>query len=121
MRQEPQKGAPVVHGSEPAEPTSKHVEAQLPVDPVSVFAPWAAGTERAMRLRMHRARDIAQARASRSKHPTARSIYWTAAQVASGWVFARAPQDDLSDILEALSRLFLVAGTLERLEAPDER
>jgi hypothetical protein len=41
--------------------------------------------------------------------------------MAGDWVFARAPSNALKDVLEALSRLFLVAGTVERIEAPDER
>jgi hypothetical protein len=41
--------------------------------------------------------------------------------MAADWVFVRAPEDHLQDVLASLSRLFLVAGTVERLEAPDER
>jgi hypothetical protein len=55
----------------------------------------------------------------RSKHGRARQIYWLAAQIAGDWVFTPAPNDELTDVLEALSRLFLVAGMVERLEAPD--
>src|SRR4051794_39680073 len=88
---------------------------------VDIFAPWSGADERALRLRIHRARDIAQARAGRSKHTRARAVYWIAAQLAGDWVFARAPNESLEGVLEALSRLFLVAGTLERLEVPDEQ
>ena len=95
-----------------------------PIDPelhaVDIYAPWCASFERQLRIRVHRARDIAQARACRSKHGRARSLYWMAAQMAGDWVFRRAPNEDLEEILAALSRLFLVAGATERLEAPDE-
>jgi len=90
------------------------------LSPIDVFAPWAAGEERGLRLRIHKARDIAQARAARSRHVHARSIYWSAAEIAHAWVFQRAPSDQLNDILEALTRLFLAAGAIERLEAPNE-
>lgn len=90
-----------------------------PLDPVRVFAPWCGDEERALRVRIHRARDIAQARAARSKHCHARSLYWMSAQFAGDWVFTRAPVADLNAILETLTRLFLAAGTIEQLEAPD--
>jgi len=93
--------------------------AHQPIDAVAVFAPWCDDAERALRVRIHKARDAAQARAIRSKHGRARTLYWVAAQMAGDWVFCRAPNEDLNDILAALSRLFLVAGSIERLEAPD--
>ena len=86
---------------------------------VDVFAPWAGAEERALRVRIHRARDVAQVRAARSAHGHARALYCVAAQLAGAWVFCRAPDDDLNEILAGLSRLFLVAGMIERLERPD--
>ncbi len=90
-----------------------------PFDPISAFAPWAGPEERALRLRLHKARDIAQSRACRSKHGGARSLYWMAAQMAGDWVFARSAPETLKDVLQALCRLFEVAGAFERLEARD--
>ncbi len=90
-----------------------------PLSPIDVFAPWSGPEERGLRLRIHKARDIAQARAIRSTHERARSIYWIAAALAGAWVFTRAPIDDLNEILAGLNRLFLAAGMIERLEAPD--
>lgn len=87
---------------------------------LDVFAPWAGEEERALRVRIHRARDVAQSRAVRSKHERARTIYWFAAQLAGDWVFTRAPNDDLNEVLVALTHFFLAAGVVERLEAPDE-
>jgi len=87
---------------------------------IQVFAPWCEPEQEALRHRIHRARDIAQARAERSCHSRARTIYWLAAQLASDWVFARVPTFQLDEIVAALSRLFLVAGQIERLEAPDD-
>lgn len=91
------------------------------LDPIVVFAPWAAEGEKALRRRIHRAQGAATARATRSRHGRARQIYWLAAALASDWTFQRAPITDLSEILAALARLFLTAGVIERLEAPDER
>lgn len=106
-----------VVGPRHPEPTETAAE---PLDAIRVFAPWSGDEERALRLRIYKARDIAQARAARSKHGRARAIYWTAAQMAGDWVFQRAPTDDLNEILAALSRLFLVTSAIERLEAPDD-
>jgi muconolactone delta-isomerase len=89
------------------------------LDPIATFTPWAGPEERALRVRIHKARDAAQARAARSKHGRARTLWWVAAQLASDWVFHRAPVDDLQEIISGLGRLFLVAGMIERLEAPD--
>ena len=118
MRQEPLKGAPVVHGSELREPTKNLPERQLTA--VDVFAPWAGDQERALRIRIHRARDVATARATRSRHGGARALLWQAAQIAAERVFAPAPEDDLRETIGNLARLFLVAGWIERTEAPDE-
>lgn len=86
---------------------------------VDAFAPWAAGEERALRLRIHKARDVAQSRGSRSRHGRARTIYWIAAQYAGDWVFQRAPTEDLEEVIKGVSWLFLFAGLVERSEAPD--
>lgn len=93
---------------------------QQQITAADVFAPWAGPEERALRVRIHRARDVAQARASRSKHGRAKQVYWIAAQMAGDWVFCRTEIDLLKDVLASLARLFLVAGSIERLETPDE-
>ncbi len=89
------------------------------IDAVSVFAPWSGEAERDLRLRIHRARDFATARAMRCKHSDARMIYWLAAQLAEERVFARLPNDDLMDTIKNLARLFLVAGWIERVNVAD--
>jgi hypothetical protein len=116
MRQEPHVGAPAVHCGEQQEASPKSADAQL--HPVDVFG---AGLEgRALRVRIHRARDVAQSRAGRSKHGRARAAYWLAAQFCGDWVFQRASADDLQEVIKGISWLFLFAGLIERLEAPDE-
>ena len=86
---------------------------------VDIFAPWCGEVERGLRVRIHRARDTATARATRCKHSNARAIYWLAAQMASERVFARMAPDDLRDTINHLARLFLIAGGIEQSEAPD--
>lgn len=119
MRQEPRAGAPVVHGSEQREATLNSDTGQRPLDGVDLFAPWAGEEERALRVRIHRARDTAQARAGRSKHGRARTVYWLATQFAGDWVFQRAPIGDLAEVIKGLTWLFLYASLIERIEAPD--
>ncbi len=123
MKQEPRAigaRAPDVHGSERSEPTQNvPVTQPLHADAVATFAPWSDANERTLRIRIHRARDSATARATRCKHGNARQIYWLAALLASERVFARMPDADLRDTIANLARLFLVAGWIERTEAPD--
>jgi NADH:ubiquinone oxidoreductase subunit C len=88
-------------------------------DAVGIFAPWCDEAERALRIRIHKARDGATAKATRCKHGNARTVYWLAAQTASDRVYARIPAEDLKETIENLARLFLVAHWIERSEAPD--
>ena len=90
-----------------------------PLDPVAVFAPWAAGEERALRVRIHKARDKATALAMRSEHRNARHLYWLAVEVAGSRVFARVTEDELRETLKAVSWAFLLAGWIEARDAPD--
>lgn len=88
--------------------------------PVDVFAPWAGDEERALRLRIHRARDAAQARAARSKNGKAREVYWVAGLFAGDWVFRRVEElGDLERVLRGLSQLFMAADNIFQLEGPD--
>jgi hypothetical protein len=105
--------------SRPREPNSSDLGVQ-PFDAISVFAPWCGDDERALRIRIHRARDAATARATRSKHGGARALFWQAAQIASARVFARISEAELRETIDNLARLFLAAGWIERTERPDE-
>lgn len=101
-------------------PTRKTPEIQrTPADAIALFVPGADETERALRVRIHRARDAATARATHSKHGGARSLFWQAAQLAAMRVFAPLSSEDLKETVDNLARLFLVAGWIERTEAPD--
>ncbi len=86
---------------------------------VDVFAAWTSDAERPLRIRIYRARDRMIARANRSRHGRARTIYWLGSQMAADWAFWRATTDDLQEVLATLSRIFLIAQSIERLERPD--
>jgi hypothetical protein len=88
--------------------------------PVEIFAPWAGPEEQGLHERLRRARDVALVRARRSPQTLARTLFWVAAQLASDWVYRRTPVDDLNEVLAGLTRLFLTAGMIERLEDLDE-
>lgn len=97
------------------------MSAHQPIDAVAVFAPWCDDAERALRIRIHKARDTATARGSRSRHGRARVLYWWAADLASDSVFARMEFEALDQIVKALTYAFLAAGVIERAEAPDDK
>lgn len=108
-------------GSQLEDPTRNVLPTQPdPLDPISMFAPWAGEPERGLRVRMYKARDIATKRARSSRHMQARLIYSVAAELASDWVFRRCEFDELERVLRALSQSFLAAGNIEAVEAPDE-
>lgn len=116
----PGSGSPMVDpASRPREPNLNPGAAQ-PLDAVNIFCPGASDDECLLRLRIHRAHGAMAAKATRSMHGRARAHYWWGSQLAADWVFRPATPDDLTEILWALSRTFLSAGAIERLEAPDE-
>ena len=88
-------------------------------DPVARFRPWDSEETRNLRHRILKARDIAAVRARRSKVTIARTIFWLANELANDWVFVTASDDQLREIADSLVRLFLVAGSLERVEPAD--
>jgi len=98
--------------------TPNYSAAQRP-DAIDVFMPGIADDERGLRVRIHRAQGAMTTKATRSKHGRARAHYWWGSQLAADWVFRPAPVEDLTEILWALSRTFLSAGAIERLELPD--
>lgn len=92
------------------------LSSRIASDPVAMFVPWAAELERKLRRRLHNARNIAAARAVSTKSDNACSLYWMVNEVASAWVFAPATEEQLLDILDGLTRLFLVADMFQRIE-----
>lgn len=116
---ESDRGAIVDPASRHGDPSPRAKEAQQ-LGPVSIFAPWATGDERALRVRMHKARDIATARSTNSRHLRARLIYSVVAGMASDWVFRPAEIGELERVLRALNQAFLAASNIEAVESPDE-
>lgn len=102
----------------PSEP-SETLSATQRLDAIDLFCPGASDDERALRRRIQRAQGAAATSAARSQHSRARALYWWTAQFAADWTFQRAEIDELKDIIAGLARAFLVAGMIERLEAPD--
>jgi hypothetical protein len=89
---------------------------------IDVFAPWAGGEERALRIRIHKAQIVAAARATSETNRTARDIYAIAAEVAQSWVFRRV--DDISlieRVCRALCQLFLAADNIVQVDRVAER
>ena len=103
-----------------------HREASTPIhgqpqfSAVDVFAPCGDAVERALRLRIYKARDVASASASRSKHSRARAQFMWAADLAHDTVFAPASIENLKEIIRVITRAFLNARLIEELGAPDE-
>jgi hypothetical protein len=87
---------------------------------VDTFAPWATGEERALRLRIHKAQNIAARRAAIERNGRARGLYHDAAALALFWVFRRVTDlGDLERILWALNQMFMAAGHIAAVEGPD--
>ena len=90
-------------------------------DIVAMFMPEVGDAERALRARIHFARDTAQARRNRATTFESARLYAETADVACEWVFKRGTSlADLEEVIKILTWLFLAAGALERLEAPGE-
>lgn len=84
---------------------------------VALFVPLADEKERAIRARIHFARDQANARCERAASPESARIYGLAASIASDWVFRLGVSiDDLNEVVTSLQSMFLVAARFDRIE-----
>lgn len=84
---------------------------------VALFVPLAGDKERAIRARIHFARDQASVRCERAASPESQRIYGLAAGIASDWVFRHgASIDDLNEVVASLQSMFLVAARFDRIE-----
>ena len=88
-------------------------------DPIGLFMPWIGESERSLRRRLLKARNLASARAPACRSQRARTLLWMANEAAAEWMLAPADPEDLKQLADGLVRLFTVAGTFERLEAVD--
>lgn len=88
---------------------------------VEMFMPGASEEEKALRARLHLAIATAHSRFESSQSDLGGRAYISAATIARAWVFKRdVSKDDLEEVIKILSWIFLAAGALERLEAPDD-
>ena len=89
-------------------------------DAVALYVPGAGPEERTLRLRIHRARDFACARAGRSSHPYARAVYQLIEDIASDLVFTRSNEGKLFGTINVLALLIRAANAFEELEPAGE-
>ena len=116
MQQEPRVGAPgVQRGSEQSGDTPTTPKSQRSLaDEIRAFRPWEADTTIQLRCRLNRAAVGAAARATSAQSPHARQAFWFANAIAVEWLWARAKDEQLADMLGAVDRMLTCADTLER-------
>ena len=85
---------------------------------VDCWAPWSTAGERAQRLRLYTARDVAGARAARTQGWT-HEVFKTAEHIAGGWLWSRGSEYELKTVADALVRMFQAGVALERVEGAD--
>ncbi len=78
---------------------------------VDLGAPWAGASEKALRARLYRSRDICGAHAARTEG-WARHIWRTAEDLAADTVWRRAPEAELHAIADAVARMIQAATRL---------
>lgn len=85
-------------------------------DELDKWAPGDTTGQRAQRRRLYDGRNIAGARASRSRGWTA-EVFRAAEHIAGDWVWSRRGEDELKAVADAMRHLFMAGTTLERVEA----
>lgn len=75
---------------------------------------------RALRKRIELAGSRCLKRAERAQSFDAGAFMLRAAQIASAWRWAPAPESKLEDVIRLLTALNIAANASERLEEPDE-
>ena len=95
--------------------------AKMAICPIRLHLPWISDDEHALRMRLFKARDLSALKAVAAEgHDRSRYLYWMVNELANEWLLSPAGKDDLRDLADTLVRLFMVAGALQRLEAPCE-
>ena len=92
-------------------------QSKITVDPIDAFRPWEDEATKAARRRLMNARNLASLRAIRAGCETSRQLYWSANEIANRWCLADARAAELTEIANALVRLFLTAGVVDRMES----
>ena len=87
--------------------------------PVDVFGDWISASERQLRIQICAFRDEALDCVWRSKKGRVKSIYSLGSLLAADWAFWPAATEELQEVLDALTLIFMACRKLERLEGPD--
>lgn len=102
-------------------PIAKLSPREAAVEIVATFMPEAGAEERALRARIHVARDTSSTRSVRVASFDSKRIYSVATSIAGEWVLKRcATKEQLVDVLEIITALFKAAQAYERLQASPE-
>lgn len=89
-----------------------------PLDPITALMPWVTPEEAGLRRRILKCRLTAARKAARAGG-VAQQLCWAACDLAGQWDVAPASIEQLQDVIEALTRMFLAVGVVERLETTD--
>ncbi len=79
---------------------------------VDLHAPWASASEKALRARLYKARDLCGAHAARTEGWT-HCIWKTAEDLAADTIWRRMPEAELHAIADAVVRMVQAARRLE--------
>ena len=82
-------------------------------DELHCWAPWCTETERALRARLYRSRDICGARAARSDGWTY-LVFKTGEDLAADYIWRRATEDELLRVANAVGRMIQSGTELEQ-------
>lgn len=90
------------------------------LDALDIFTVGAGPLEIALKRRILRAHAIASTRAASTRDPKAGHAYWLADQLALDWLPRRgAGLEELEEVIKGMTLLFLFAGLVARLDAPN--
>jgi len=93
-----------------------NAQSAIECDPIEAFRSWESDAKKAVRRRLMKGITLSALGAVRAKSDAARRLYWEANGIANQWCFAVATVADLTDIANAVVRLFMTAGAIERLD-----
>ena len=86
---------------------------------IDLYAPWAGDSEKAIRARLYRGRDMCGARAART-HGWTSYVYKTAEELATDWVWRRgANEEELRRAANAVAWMIRAGTELEQVGLVD--
>jgi hypothetical protein len=105
--------------SRPRELNDLNPTTQSAADPVRMFLPGKTEAEYALRYRIDRIAVMAATSATRTTQDHARSICWIANDLANDWRTKAATEDELRNVILALTAMLGAARAVERTEPVD--